>query len=164
MEWNFSSVVWISSSTHRVLGFALSIIGFELSRYCFMSVELLRNMMGLLGNVSECAHLRYRLMKPDYITRFVQLLESSSDGIEVSYNSAGILAHIASDGAEIWNRHLDEKCSREDMLAKMDEAITRWQVNSKRNINYRYGFPIQAFERLIYLPIFLTDLLNQFYG
>lgn len=50
--------------------------------------------MGLLGNVAECAHLRHRLMNPDYIQRFIELLESESDGIEVSYNAAGILSHI----------------------------------------------------------------------
>lgn len=95
--------------------------------------------MGLLGNVSECAYLRYRLMKQDYISRFVALLDSQSDGIEVSYNSAGILAHIASDGADIWSRHLDNvKCPREEMLERMERAISRWEVNSKRNINYRY--------------------------
>lgn len=95
-------------------------------------------MMGLLGNVSECSYLRYRLMKQDYITRFVSLLDSSSDGIEVSYNSAGILAHIASDGAEVWNRHLNNaKCPREVMLNRMEKAIERWDINSKRNINYR---------------------------
>lgn len=56
--------------------------------------ELLRNMMGLLGNVAECAHLRIRLMEADYIERFSDLLSSDSDGIEVSYNAAGILSHI----------------------------------------------------------------------
>lgn len=99
--------------------------------------DLLRNMMGLLGNVSECAHLRYRLMKEDYIIRFIRLLNSQSDGIEVSYNSAGILAHIASDGAVVWNRYLHPKCNRDDMLNRMEEAISRWEINSKRNINYR---------------------------
>ncbi|KAI2806675.1 Protein zer-1 [Blomia tropicalis] len=112
--------------------------------------ELLRNMMGLLGNVSECAHLRYRLMKQDYISRFIILLASQSDGIEVSYNSAGILAHIASDGPEIWNRHLEkEKCSREDMLMKMKTAISRWEINSKRNINYRSFEPILRLLRVL---------------
>jgi len=52
--------------------------------------------MGLLGNVAECPHLRHRLMKADYIQRFVELLDSESDGIEVSYNAAGILSHIGS--------------------------------------------------------------------
>ena len=50
--------------------------------------------MGLLGNVAECAHLRHRLMRPEYIQRFTDLLDSTSDGIEVSYNAAGILSHI----------------------------------------------------------------------
>lgn len=50
--------------------------------------------MGLLGNVAECPHLRHRLMKPEYIQRFTELLDSESDGIEVSYNAAGILSHI----------------------------------------------------------------------
>ena len=51
-------------------------------------------MMGLLGNVAECSNLRHRLMKADYIQRFIELLDSESDGIEVSYNAAGILSHI----------------------------------------------------------------------
>lgn len=57
--------------------------------------ELLRNMMGLLGNVAECPHLRSRLMKTEYIGRFRELLNSDRDGIEVSYNAAGILSHIS---------------------------------------------------------------------
>lgn len=51
-------------------------------------------MMGLLGNVAECAELRQRLMKAEYINRFIELLASESDGIEVSYNAAGILSHV----------------------------------------------------------------------
>lgn len=94
-------------------------------------------MMGLLGNVSECPHLRYRLMKGEYIIRFIRLLDSTSDGIEVSYNSAGILAHIASDGTANWDRYLDTASNREEMLRRMEIAISRWEINSKRNINYR---------------------------
>lgn len=50
--------------------------------------------MGLLGNVAECEGLRHRLMKPEYMEKFSDLLLSESDGIEVSYNAAGILSHI----------------------------------------------------------------------
>lgn len=87
--------------------------------------ELLRNMMGLVGNVAEVKHLRNRLMKSEFITVFSNLLDSDSDGIEViisflrtntscynrlksifiskvSYNAAGVLAHIASDGPADW--------------------------------------------------------------
>lgn len=112
--------------------------------------ELLRNMMGLLGNVSECAHLRYRLMNDEYINRFIQLLDSQSDGIEVSYNSAGILAHIASDGEEAWNKYLGPSgCDRDNMLQRMDRAIARWEINSKRNINYRYELFIRVLSKMV---------------
>lgn len=46
--------------------------------------ELLRNMMGLLGNVAEVKELRHRLMTPELLTTFADLLDSNSDGIEVS--------------------------------------------------------------------------------
>lgn len=45
--------------------------------------ELLRNMMGLLGNVAEVKHLRPIFMSDMLITEFVELLDSQSDGIEV---------------------------------------------------------------------------------
>lgn len=45
--------------------------------------ELLRNMMGLLGNVAEVKRLRSRLMTSEFIKVFSNLLESCRDGIEV---------------------------------------------------------------------------------
>lgn len=45
--------------------------------------ELLRNMMGLLGNVAEVEELRPQLMTSEFITVFSDLLYSTSDGIEV---------------------------------------------------------------------------------
>ncbi|XP_015792080.1 protein zer-1 homolog isoform X2 [Tetranychus urticae] len=103
--------------------------------------ELLRNMMGLLGNVAECEDLRPRLMRPEYIVRFSELLWSESDGIEVSYNAAGILSHIVSDGPEVWNQFLGS-VDRDNVLFRMKTAIGRWTINSKRNINYRSFEPI----------------------
>lgn len=50
----------------------------------FTKAELLRNMMGLLGNVAEVSELRPIFMVDYLIEEFVVLLESSSDGIEVS--------------------------------------------------------------------------------
>lgn len=41
-------------------------------------------MMGLLGNVAEVKTLRSRLMTTEFIQVFTDLLESSSDGIEVT--------------------------------------------------------------------------------
>lgn len=51
-------------------------------------------MMGLLGNVAECKDLRHHLMKSEYIDHFLELLCVERDSIEVSYNAAGIIAHI----------------------------------------------------------------------
>lgn len=95
--------------------------------------------MGLLGNVAEVQRLRYRLMTTEYITVFGELLDSQSDGIEVSYNAAGVLAHITSDGANAWN--ISEP-SREDVLNRMILAIERWSLSTERNINYRSFEPI----------------------
>lgn len=43
-------------------------------------------MMGLLGNVAEVQTLRSRLMTNQFVTVFADLLDSSSDGIEVFTN------------------------------------------------------------------------------
>ncbi|CAN7992782.1 unnamed protein product [Ixodes hexagonus] len=104
--------------------------------------ELLRNMMGLLGNVAEVKELRPRLMKDDYLQVFSDLLDSTSDGIEVSYNAAGILAHLVSDGAEQWERYGIRAVRRDQVLARMGQAIERWALLAKRNINYRSFEPI----------------------
>lgn len=101
--------------------------------------ELLRNMMGLLGNVAEVRELRPRLMTSDLLTTFADLLDSNSDGIEVSYNAAGVLSHIASGGAEAWT--IDHP-TRAEVLERMVAAIERWDLASKRNINYRSFEPI----------------------
>ena len=45
--------------------------------------DLLRNMMGLLGNVAEVPNLRSHLMNADFVAEFHFLLNSTSDGIEV---------------------------------------------------------------------------------
>jgi len=101
--------------------------------------DLLRNMMGLLGNVAEVPQLRSRLMTKEFVEEFDFLLDSCRDGIEVSYNAAGVLAHMASDGPEAWTiQHPD----REHVLARMDRAINRWNIKSNRNINYRSFAPI----------------------
>ncbi|KAL4717706.1 hypothetical protein ACJJTC_000855 [Scirpophaga incertulas] len=101
--------------------------------------ELLRNMMGLLGNVAEVSELRPQLMNKLFLTVFYDLLDSSSDGIEVSYNAAGVLAHMASDGPDAWTV---EDPSRHAVLARVASAVKRWDLRAERNINYRSFEPI----------------------
>ncbi|KAI5735659.1 hypothetical protein M8J77_021082 [Diaphorina citri] len=111
--------------------------------------ELLRNMMGLLGNVAEVKSLRPKLMTSKFIEVFANLVSSKSDGIEVSYNAAGVLSHIASDGPEAWTIRYP---AREKVLAKMVEAIERWPIDSERNINYRSFEPIIQLLRVYHTP------------
>ncbi|XP_065343212.1 protein zer-1 homolog [Cloeon dipterum] len=101
--------------------------------------ELLRNMMGLLGNVAEVKHLRPKLMTSEFVNVFANLLDSTSDGIEVSYNAAGVLSHMASDGADKWTMTTPR---REDVLSRMVGAVEKWDLNTERNINYRSFEPI----------------------
>ena len=68
---------------------------------------------------------------------------------QVSYNAAGVLAHMASDGKEAW---LIDSPTREEVLQRMVAAIERWNLNTKRNINYRSFEPILRLVRVQHTP------------
>jgi Zyg-11 protein homolog len=117
----------------------------------FNKTEIIRNMMGLLGNVAEVKHLRDRLVKNEYIKTFRELLFKNNDGIEIPYNSAGVLAHIMSDGVDVWS-----KCNlhaRDDVIKDLKNVIDKWDINSERNINYRSFEPIFRLVTLYSQPI-----------
>eukprot|EP00092_Neocalanus_flemingeri_P107396 GFUD01137841.1.p1 GENE.GFUD01137841.1~~GFUD01137841.1.p1 ORF type:complete len:763 (+),score=248.66 GFUD01137841.1:337-2625(+) len=101
--------------------------------------ELLRNMMRMLGNIAYYPSLRHKLMTKEFVEEFAFLLDSCSDGIEVSYNAAGVLAHMASDGPQAW---AVDQPDRDHVLFRMARAINRWDLRSGRNINYRSFSPI----------------------
>lgn len=67
----------------------------------------------------------------------------------MSYNAAGVLAHIASDGVEAWT--IDNP-TRQAVLSRMTEAIQRWDLNAERNINYRSFEPILGLLRCYDTP------------
>ncbi|KAJ8959490.1 hypothetical protein NQ318_022187 [Aromia moschata] len=83
---------------------------------------------------------------PDCVLQPVGL---PSDGIEVSYNAAGVISHIASDGPEVWTV---AEPSRSYVLNKMVLAIDRWDLNSQRNINYRSFEPILYLVKVYHTP------------
>lgn len=58
---------------------------------------------------------------------------------QVSYNAAGVLAHMASDGPEAWT--VDEP-ARDAVLQRIAAAVERWDRTAERNINYRSFEPI----------------------
>ncbi|XP_023710410.1 protein zer-1 homolog isoform X3 [Cryptotermes secundus] len=111
--------------------------------------ELLRNMMGLLGNVAEVQVLRQRLMTGQFVSVFADLLDTGSEGIEISYNAAGVLSHMASDGPAAWTV---KSPRREDVLQRMVAAIDRWDLETERNINYRSFEPILYLSKVYHTP------------
>ena len=72
----------------------------SIAEYIYMFKEfatsqpLLRNMMGLLGNVAEVPHLRPKLMTRAFVAEFAMLLDSNLDGIEVriGFQSSCVMA------------------------------------------------------------------------
>ena len=63
----------------------------------------------------------------------------------MSYNAAGVLAHLVSDGSEAWRI---ESPPRQEVVDKMVYAIGTWDLNSNRNINYRSFEPILRLVRV----------------
>ncbi|CAF0782583.1 unnamed protein product, partial [Brachionus calyciflorus] len=108
----------------------------------FKKSEIIRNMMGLLGNVAEVKELRLRLCKNDLIGTFRQLLFHTGDGIEIPYNSAGVLVHILSDGPSPWLESSITEHDRQSVIEDIETAIDKWDLHSDRNINYRSFEPI----------------------
>ena len=68
---------------------------------------------------------------------------------ETSYNAAGVLAHMASDGADAWTI---ESPSRHEVLERMVVALERWDINTHRNINYRSFEPILRLIKVAHTP------------
>ncbi|CAB0001000.1 unnamed protein product, partial [Nesidiocoris tenuis] len=68
--------------------------------------------------------------------------------LSVSYNAAGVLSHMASDGEEAWKADTP----REIVLHRMVDNIERWSLNSDRNINYRSFEPILHLAQVYHTP------------
>ncbi|XP_013921455.1 PREDICTED: protein zer-1 homolog [Thamnophis sirtalis] len=143
MEFSWSALWNITDETPSNCEMFLNYSGMKLFLECLKEFpnkqELHRNMLGLLGNVAEVQALRPQLMTSQFISVFSNLLDSEADGIEVSYNACGVLSHIMFDGPEAW---LIAEPSRDQVVDRMWAAIQRWDVNSRRNINYRSFEPI----------------------
>ncbi|XP_077162012.1 protein zer-1 homolog [Paroedura picta] len=143
MEFSWSALWNITDETPDNCEMFLNYSGMKLFLECLKEFpnkqELHRNMLGLLGNVAEVQELRPQLMTSQFISVFSNLLDSEADGIEVSYNACGVLSHIMFDGPDAW---VIPEPPREEVVNRMWAAIQRWDVNSRRNINYRSFEPI----------------------
>ncbi|KAJ1523426.1 hypothetical protein ONE63_001288 [Megalurothrips usitatus] len=125
--------------------------GMELFLRCLRAFpkkeEMIRNMLGLLGNVAEVSWLRPQLMNSRFVQEITKLLDY--DGIEVSYNAAGVLSNMASDGEEYWT--IDDP-SRVEALRRMVFAIECWDLSTQRFIHYRSFEPILGLLRKSHTP------------
>uniref|UniRef100_A0A1I7UJW1 Protein kinase domain-containing protein n=1 Tax=Caenorhabditis tropicalis TaxID=1561998 RepID=A0A1I7UJW1_9PELO len=143
MEVGWSFLWNITDETPVNCELFLNANGLELFQKCYESFkterELVRNMMGLIGNIAEVDQLRQQLMKDDYVKIFCALLASQEESIEISYNSAGVLAHMVSDGAEAWNTIT---VCRDEVMQKIVDATANWKLTTRRFINYRSFRPI----------------------
>lgn len=101
--------------------------------------------LGLLNNIAEVAGLRHSLMLDSLMTELFVLLKS--DNIDVSYFAAGIVAHLASDGGDLWTV---ESHNRGEMLEGLETAVTQWKVPDSEMVAYRSFRP--------FLPLLGTDM------
>lgn len=70
--------------------------------------------MGLINNIAEVKTLRHRLMVDQFLSALHHLLRSPL--IDVAYFAAGIVAHLASAGADLW---ISEVVPRPVMLEEL---------------------------------------------
>lgn len=88
--------------------------------------------LGLLNNIAEVDILRGRLLVEPLVQELYGLL--TYDMIDVSYFAAGIVAHLASDGADSWTVH---ELPREKLLQALEAAVVNWGVPDNEMVAYR---------------------------
>ena len=71
-----------------------------------------------------------------FLEKISFLLESQPN---VSYNAAGVLSHMASDGPDAWIIHSP---TRDQVLERLVRAVNRWDINTNMNISYRSLSPL----------------------
>lgn len=151
------SALWnVTDETPYNCSLFIELGGMELFMECKSNMpvsghrELLRNMLGLMGNVAEVEFLRPHLML--YVEEFYNLMDNNNYELEVSYNAAGILCHLASDGAQAWtNSTLD----RDEAMRNLVQTVEEWNIEATRQMSYRSFQPI-----LRLLPRFDTPAIQ----
>ncbi|XP_049783276.1 protein zyg-11 homolog B-like isoform X2 [Schistocerca cancellata] len=88
--------------------------------------------LGLINNIAEVTELRSSLMVPEFMSMLRKLLHSSH--IDVSYFAAGIVAHLASDGGELWTV---ETVTRQELLEELEEVVIDWETPDGEMVAYR---------------------------
>jgi Zyg-11 family protein len=99
--------------------------------------------LGLLNNIAEVVKLRHSLMMDSLMNELFVLLKS--ENIDVSYFAAGIVAHLASDGADQWTV---ASHTRAEMLGELKSAVSQWKVPDSEMVAYRSFRPFFTLLRI----------------
>lgn len=92
--------------------------------------------LGLLNNIAEVREFRVKLMREDFLMMTKRLL--AAEQIDVSYFAAGIIAHLASDGAHSWSV---AGTDRMDALSDLYDVVLKWEQPSGEMVAYRTFTP-----------------------
>lgn len=136
------SALWnVTDETPENCALFLANRGLELFMQCKTRLsgqqDLVRNMLGLMGNVAEVRELRPQLMELAHV--FYDLLTENPNELEVTYNAGGIISHLASDGPSCWTNTV---VSRDQALQRLEETIEKWDLKAPRQMSYRSFAPI----------------------
>ncbi|KAI1711418.1 zyg eleven-related protein 1 [Ditylenchus destructor] len=131
--------------------------GMQLSSLCFsrfrsitdqtfevpaIDKEIVLNMIMLVGNIAEVKCLRNQLMDKDYLTIYTSFLywdPNHTEGFEISYTSAYVLAYLVSEGEAAWRSvHISRRSVMETMVA----VIGQWDLSTKIGFHYSSLKPI----------------------
>lgn len=66
-------------------------------------------------------------------------LMQTEDQLEITYNAAGIICHLAFDGPENWTNNV---VSRDQALYRLVVTIKKWDIATPRQMSYRSFAPI----------------------
>jgi len=101
-----------------------------------VKVQIQVKLLGFLNNMAEVPCLRKDLLREDIITRISTLLHSTHQ--DISYFSAGILAHLLCGGADRWS--LDSP-SRSDVVDDLRRTVLGWSKPDCEMVAYRSFVP-----------------------
>jgi hypothetical protein len=104
-------------------------------------LEIVRNMMGLLGNISEVKRFRRMIMQQPFVPTLLHLLQNTHSNMEVAYNVAAVLANLMSDGENVW-KFRNQQIQFKQVYNQIIISVNEWDLQGSRIINYHSLRPI----------------------
>ncbi len=79
--------------------------------------------------------LKYAVMFGQSFTVKCCCREFTGENLSISNSAAGVLAHLVAEGVEAWTV---ENPTRDAVRARLREVINTWDLESRRNVRYRW--------------------------